>query len=495
MATNDTVAEPVRKQLLVDVAVLAERRVRFVVTTDTPDRERDVIVPAGIDLTNFLRNPVIPFAHDYRSLPVGRAVEVARSEHGIEMVIEFATADLNPMAEYVYRMVKAGFLRGASVGFRPLEWTFNEDRKGYDYIRCELLEVSVVPVPANAEALMAASFDEDRALLKAWAQRALDAIEADEEAVAKGVSPKDVSRSIDDDEEVPWAAPVLKDFTEASWEECSKGERRRIAGHYGWSAEMPPAAFGSLKLPHHSPASGKVIWRGLVSAAARLGRTQIPDEDRDAVKAHLARHYQKFRDAEDMPDSLKAAPWDRDTVGWAAYVKAGDRLERRLQRELTDGELAGLLEDYGLEAEAAVLREQPAPEPDPEPEPDEPPDDAALLREAIAALREAAATLAGLQKAAPSPEPQPAPESGSRAETTATADGPVADETVLWLDGDDDTLAVLLAEDGEDGDVAKDADRCPVDAELVVAAVKEALTDLVRAQTQAAINALRGRID
>lgn len=151
------------------------RCVRFVITTDSPDRERDVVTTPGIDTKNYERNPVVLFGHDYKSLPVGRCVSLVRSDNNITAMVEFATADLNPMAEQVYRMVKGGFLKATSIGFRPTKWAYNEERKGVDFAESELLEFSVVPVPANAEALIAASASGiDTKVLKDWAARIME---------------------------------------------------------------------------------------------------------------------------------------------------------------------------------------------------------------------------------------------------------------------------------------------------------------------------------
>jgi hypothetical protein len=58
-------------------------------------------------------------------------------------------------------MVKRGFLRATSVGFRPKrdKYSWNEERGGIDFEEQELLEFSVVPVPSNPEALLSASKD------------------------------------------------------------------------------------------------------------------------------------------------------------------------------------------------------------------------------------------------------------------------------------------------------------------------------------------------
>jgi len=113
--------------------------------------------------------------------------------------------------------------------------------------------------------------------------------------VPDGVSPGAVPR------DTPWEAPDLQDFTDKTWDELSDEEKRRIAGHYAWVAEMPPASFGSLKLPHHRPSDGAVVWAGVVAAAQRLGQADIPEEDLEKVRAHLASHYHQFG---------RKAPWE-----------------------------------------------------------------------------------------------------------------------------------------------------------------------------------------
>jgi hypothetical protein len=50
---------------------------------------------------------------------------------------------------------KKGFITAGSVGFIPLDYDFSDDRRGgIDFHRQELLEFSVVPVPANANSLV-----------------------------------------------------------------------------------------------------------------------------------------------------------------------------------------------------------------------------------------------------------------------------------------------------------------------------------------------------
>src|SRR5688500_4420734 len=105
------------KQFGVDVESLEDRLVRFTVTTRTPDRERDVLETGGIDTAAYERNPVVQWAHDYKQPPIARCIRLDRYTDRLVATAEFATADLSPFADQVYRMVKAGFLRACSIGF------------------------------------------------------------------------------------------------------------------------------------------------------------------------------------------------------------------------------------------------------------------------------------------------------------------------------------------------------------------------------------------
>jgi HK97 family phage prohead protease len=103
------------------------------------------------------------------------------------------------------------------------------------------------------------------------------------------------------EEGTSWSKPTLNDFTSDSWGDLSDGEKRRIAEHYAWAANMPPQTFGDLKLPHHQAGSsgvGKAVWKGVSSAMGALlgarGGVQIPSEDRKSVYNHLAKHYAQF---------------------------------------------------------------------------------------------------------------------------------------------------------------------------------------------------------
>lgn len=140
------------------------RRLEFVASDATRDGHGTVIPPEKWDLDRFNKNGVIFYQHmSWSSNPdavIGRGE--ARVE-GKELIVSvtFESADLNPLAEKVFRKLLAGTLRGVSVGFMPTArgyWgTGDEDRDGktptYYYNGQELLEVSVVAIPSNKNAL------------------------------------------------------------------------------------------------------------------------------------------------------------------------------------------------------------------------------------------------------------------------------------------------------------------------------------------------------
>lgn len=160
--------------------VEGERRsLRFTISTGAPDRDRDVIDPDGWDLRHFKKNPVVMFAHDYRALPIARATKIEIEDGKLIAETEFATADMNPLAESVYLMLRGGFLSGTSVGFKPKKYIFNETRRGVDFQEQELLEFSIVPVPVNPECLIvarAAGIDVEP--VRAWAKALLGSQDA-----------------------------------------------------------------------------------------------------------------------------------------------------------------------------------------------------------------------------------------------------------------------------------------------------------------------------
>lgn len=152
---------PIRKELLGAQVVKAndDGTIDFVLSTPSPDRSNDVIDQAGWDLTNYSKNPVVLWAHDYGAAPVAKPGMVG-VDNGVLKAkgCEFTSRELYQFGWMVGEMYRQGYLSAVSVGFKPKKWNDNEERGGYgvDFHEQELLEFSCVPVPANPEALVSA---------------------------------------------------------------------------------------------------------------------------------------------------------------------------------------------------------------------------------------------------------------------------------------------------------------------------------------------------
>lgn len=134
------------------------READFVASTDIVDMH-DEVVAQDWDLRDFKNNPVALFAHCSRDLPIGKCIrcEVVMGPRGaqLECTIKFSTADLNPLAEQVWRNIEEGVLKAVSVGFVPRDLRF-EVRDGREVLvlgKNKLLEIIVTPIGANPEAL------------------------------------------------------------------------------------------------------------------------------------------------------------------------------------------------------------------------------------------------------------------------------------------------------------------------------------------------------
>jgi HK97 family phage prohead protease len=131
----------------------------FIATDETLDRYDELIKLDGWQLDNFRDNPVIPDCHDYSSILkiLGRAVSIGPVNGKLVNRVEFCLD--NPMGSLAYKMAKGGFITSQSVGFIPMEWVngSGKDEPSRTYMKCELLEVSLVVVPANPGATIGAA--------------------------------------------------------------------------------------------------------------------------------------------------------------------------------------------------------------------------------------------------------------------------------------------------------------------------------------------------
>ena len=141
-----------------------ERTAQFIISDDQPDR-MDEIVEQSWDTENYKNNPIVLWGHNPSEpenvLGTSLGLETEKGEDDVsrtKSTVKFSEEGLNPKADMVFNQIKAGILRTVSVGFIPKTFKTNEDKKDI-LADNELLEFSIVPIPANPRAVMLAYKD------------------------------------------------------------------------------------------------------------------------------------------------------------------------------------------------------------------------------------------------------------------------------------------------------------------------------------------------
>jgi HK97 family phage prohead protease len=131
------------------------REVDFVASTETIDSWDEIIDVASWKLGRFLANPVILYGHQSYELPIGQATRCEIVKDELQCTIRFASADANPEAEKVWKLVQEKVLRAVSVGFKPTDgkYEMRDGRDVYVLYGADLREISVVAIPANPDCL------------------------------------------------------------------------------------------------------------------------------------------------------------------------------------------------------------------------------------------------------------------------------------------------------------------------------------------------------
>ena len=139
------------KEFVVESKALDDGSYEAIITTSAKDRQGEIVVSTGMDVGNYMKNPIVLFAHDYAQPPVAKAVSLTTSPEGITARFVFPEKGVSVRADEIHALWDAHFLNAVSIGFIPQEWADGADNP--TITKAELLEFSIVPVPANQEAL------------------------------------------------------------------------------------------------------------------------------------------------------------------------------------------------------------------------------------------------------------------------------------------------------------------------------------------------------
>lgn len=121
------------------------------ITTSDVDRSMETIDTSGINTDSYMQNPVVLYGHDYSGLPIGKTTKLQQFKNKMTATFQLAVKEY-PFAATVADLIKGGYLNAVSIGGIVRQWS--ED---YSEIQAmEMVEFSVVPVPANPKALITA---------------------------------------------------------------------------------------------------------------------------------------------------------------------------------------------------------------------------------------------------------------------------------------------------------------------------------------------------
>lgn len=134
----------------------AERiSIPVIITDETVDRDDDVVVASGGDMSEYRRNPVMLFSHDHRIPAIGNGLGVHLDGNAWKGIAQFAAQEDHPFGAMIGRLYEKSIMRAISQGFIPKEWTYEEDRSMWamKFLRWEMIEFSPCNVGSNRNSL------------------------------------------------------------------------------------------------------------------------------------------------------------------------------------------------------------------------------------------------------------------------------------------------------------------------------------------------------
>jgi HK97 family phage prohead protease len=131
----------------------------FILSDETIDRMGDIISSDGWVIDSFQKNPIALFNHN-SDFPIGKWHNLRVEKNSLRGHLQLAPEGTSARIDEIRKLVEAGILRSVSVGFSPIESEPIKSSNGgwpcSKYLKQELLETSLVSVPANPNALAVA---------------------------------------------------------------------------------------------------------------------------------------------------------------------------------------------------------------------------------------------------------------------------------------------------------------------------------------------------
>jgi len=135
--------------------------VDFIMSSGSVDRMGEVILPSAWDLKSFKNNPIALYQHDPDE-PIGRWENVKVVKNQLVGTLVMADEDTSDDINAIRALLSQGILKAVSVGFMARAYREDEKTDSLVFTDVELLEASLVSIPANSDCLaIAKKFNAD----------------------------------------------------------------------------------------------------------------------------------------------------------------------------------------------------------------------------------------------------------------------------------------------------------------------------------------------
>jgi len=168
-----------------------QRIVEGIATTPTPDRMQDVVELDGLEY----KLP-LPFLYQHNSRqPIGRVIEAKKQNAGLWIQAQVSKDIGVPFINEAWALIKSGLIGGLSIGFRAIEEAYNRETGGFHFLKAELIELSAVTIPANAEATITSVKSADAEFWAASGRREFGLVRLDSTATSAAVAAQPIRKA------------------------------------------------------------------------------------------------------------------------------------------------------------------------------------------------------------------------------------------------------------------------------------------------------------
>jgi HK97 family phage prohead protease/HK97 family phage major capsid protein len=327
-------------------------------STVDKDRQGDVVDPQAWKkgLENYLKNPIILAYHDHDD-PVGRMVEHRIDKRGL-----WIKARISAAAE-IYNLVKDNVLTAFSIGFKIMDADYDKSVDVFLIKELELVEISVVSVPANQNTLfsLAKAFktpEQYTNFKEQFAPKGESAKGLESTTEAKSATMKEWKMNPEEIKQ------MLADAAKAAAEEATKS---LLAAQAAERQQLTKAADAAAELDNKIKATVEATIKTVDSGAERLlaevskRLEQQNDESKNALAgleaaikektAELAKIQQSKMQFADMGNSDAVSYEDREKAVFLAKMAGKAVKDTKFGAQLLEkagGHLTGTTNTTGL---------------------------------------------------------------------------------------------------------------------------------------------------